>query len=83
MYLYEATTRNYTGDKYRFWSNNPYVLHNYTLETEHGTVHYGRGYETEGQVVNAARRELKKFDTIGVGATAWYTQHVERLEVES
>ena len=81
MYLYEATTQSYAGDKYRFWSKNPYVLQNYTIKTDGGVTYHGKGYETEEQVIAASKRELKKFDEIGVGAAAWYTQHVERVEV--
>lgn len=83
MYLYEATESTYQQDRYRFWSENAHVLHNYTLQTEHGTTHYGRGYETWVQCKNAARRELRKFDRLGVGAAAYYTMSVERVEVAS
>ena len=82
MYLYEARNNaSITGDRYRFWSKSPYVLHNYTIETDGEATYHGHGYETFEACRNAARRELKKWDALGIGAGAWYTEHVERVEV--
>lgn len=83
MYLYEAKQRTFTGETYRFWSKSPYVLHNYTIHTEGGASYNGNGYETEESCIAAARRELRKWDGHDVAATAWYTEHVERVEVSS
>lgn len=83
MYLYEATTSNYQQDKWRFWSTKPNLLHNYTIVTGEGTTHHGRGYDNWLSCKAAGMRELKKFDSIGVPASCWWTMDVERVEYGS